>query len=181
MSCMKAPKEKLLNKENTMKKILLIVALVFTAFCCKAQDEVPFPFQGGSTIMTRFFKDSLTVSPDIIQKKATGMVIFKFTADINGVIKKIIIYYADDYVLVPPLTEALRRSSRKWVIPNHEKLHDFLITFTVNFNPPVVASRALEGDMYNFYAQRKPILSVNQVPIDDATLLPNVVVNYDLP
>ena len=131
--------------------------------------------------MTRFFKDSITVSPEIIQEKATGVAVFKFTADINGNIKKIIIYYADDYVLTPPLIEALKKSTHKWVIPNHEKLHDFIIPFTVYFNPPAVGSKTVAEDIYKFYTQRKPILSFNQVPIDDATLLPTVVVTYDLP
>jgi hypothetical protein len=32
--------------------------------------------------------------------------------------------------------------------------------------------------MYTYYNQRKPILSVNQVPLDMATLLPAITVNY---
>jgi len=164
-----------------MKRTVLIIAALLIAFNCRAQEVLNFPFQGGAAIMTRFFKDSLTVSPDIIQKKAVGTAVFKFTADEHGTIKKIIIYYADDYVLVPPIIEALKKSSHKWVIPNHEKLHDFIIQFSVYFNPPATDNAALAKDFYSFYTQRKPILSYNQVPLDDATLLPTVVVTYDLP
>ena len=38
-----------------MKKILLIITVLFIAVNCKAQETIPFPFQGGSPIMTRFF------------------------------------------------------------------------------------------------------------------------------
>ena len=98
----------------------------------------------------------------------------------SGVIKKIIIYYADDYSLTPPLIAALKKSNHKWVIPDHEKLHDFIIQFNVNFNPPAGDSKSVAEDFYKFYSQRRPILSYNQVPLDDATLLPTVAVNYDL-
>lgn len=164
-----------------MKRTFLIIAALLITFCCHAQEVLNFPFQGGSEIMNRFFKDSLTVSQDIIQKKATGVAVFKFTADENGTIKKIIIYYADDYVLVGPIIDALKKSNHKWVIPNHEKLHDFIIQFSVYFNPPATPDAKLQQDFYSFYTQRKPIVSNNQVPLDDATLLPTVVVNYDLP
>jgi len=163
-----------------MKRTLLIITALFITVCCKAQEELSFPFQGGSTIMTRFFKDSLTVSPEIIQQKATGTAVFKFTADEYGNIKKIIIYYADDYVLTPPLIEALKKSNKKWIIPNHEKVHDFIIPFSVYFNLPANASPDLLNDFYKFYSQRKPIYTYNQVPLDDATLLPTVVITYDL-
>jgi hypothetical protein len=100
-----------------MKRTLLIITALFITICCKAQENgLTFPFQGGSAIMTRFFKDSLVVSPDIIQQRATGVVVFKFTADYKGKITKIIIAYADDYILTPPLIEALRKSNHKWII-----------------------------------------------------------------
>jgi hypothetical protein len=166
-----------------MKITLLAITALLLSIHCKAQEGLPFPFQGGSAIMTRFFKDSLVVSPEIIQQKATGIAIFKFTADEQGAIKKIIIYYADDAVLAPPLIEALKKSNHKWVIPNHEKLHDFIIQFAINFNPPATAAAdTVSKQLYNFYQQRKPILTYNQVPIiEDATLLPTIVVNYDIP
>ena len=162
-----------------MKKILLVITVLFITVCCKAQETIPFPFQGGVTVMNRFFKDSVQVTNDIIQKKASGVVIFKFTADLSGVIKKIIIYYADDYSLTPPLIEALKKSNHKWVIPDHEKLHDFIIQFSINFNPPANDSQ-VAAEFYKYYSQRRPILSTNQVPLDDATLLPTVAVSYDL-
>jgi hypothetical protein len=77
-----------------MKKTLLAIVILFMSFSCMAQEQLMFPFQGGNQIMTRFFKDSIIVSPEIIQKKATGVAIFKFTADEKGNIKKIIIYYS---------------------------------------------------------------------------------------
>jgi hypothetical protein len=46
-----------------MKKISLLILAVLAFACCRAQEELAFPFQGGNTVMTQFFKDSLTVSP----------------------------------------------------------------------------------------------------------------------
>lgn len=163
-----------------MRRAFLAIVLILTSWCCQAQEKIPFPFQGGINIMERFFKDSLTVSPEIIQKKATGTAIFKFTADDKGGINKIIIYYADDAILIPPLITALKKSNHKWVIPDNEKMHDFIIQFSVYFNPPATDNAAVMSDFYKFYTQRKPLLSLNQIPIDDATLLPTVVVSYDL-
>jgi len=176
---MKVQKETQGNK--FIKGAVIVALLLLTSGFAKAQDQLIFPFQGGVTIMNRFFKDSLSVSQDIIQKRATGNVVLKFTADVSGNIKKIIIYYADDYVLTMPVIEALKKSNHKWIIPDHEKLHDFIISFSVNFNPPAVESNALAKEVYSYYKQRRPIVSVNQVPIDDVTLLPTVAVNYDLP
>jgi hypothetical protein len=130
--------------------------------------------------MDRFFKDSLTVSPEIIQKRAAGTVIFKFTADQSGIIKNIIIDYADDILLTPPLIDALRKSSHQWIIPDREKLHDFIITFSVSFSPPVTGNAATAAAYYKFYKQRSPIISSDQVPLGSATLLPTVQVNYDI-
>lgn len=177
---MKAPKGNQKNK-FFIKSSLIVALFLLTSICAKAQDQLIFPFQGGVTIMNRFFKDSLRISPEILQKKATGTVVLKFTADPNGNIKKIIIYYADDYVLTMPVIEALKRSNHKWIIPDHEKLHDFIISFSINFNPPAVENMALAKEVYSYYKQRHPITSVNQVPIDDVTLLPTVQVDYNLP
>ena len=164
-----------------MKKILFFTIAVLSSVYCKAQTELAFPFQGGGAVMTRFFRDSLKVSPDIIKKKATGTAVFKFTADEKGTIKKIIVYYADDYVLTLPIIEALKKSNHKWVIPDHEKFHDFIIPFSISFNPPAMATNATMKQAYQFYSQRKPIISYNQVPLEYATLLPTVVVSYDVP
>jgi len=175
---MKVQKETQGNK--FVKGTVIIALLLLTSGFAKAQEQLIFPFQGGVTIMNRFFKDSLTVSPEIIQKKATGNVVLKFTADVNGNIKKIIIYYADDYVLTTPIITALKKSNHKWIIPDHEKLHDFIISFSINFTPPANETPALAKEVYSYYTQRHPIESVNQVPIDDVTLLPTVRVDYSL-
>lgn len=163
-----------------MKKIILIVAAVLSSVYSMAQTEQVFPFQGGAPVMTSFFRDSLKVSPEIVSKKATGTAVFKFTADEKGTIKRIVVYYADDYILTTPVIEALKKSNHKWIIPDHEKAHDFVIPFSIGFNQPPIPSKALLKEVYEFYAKRKPILSTNQVPMDNATLLPTVVINYDL-
>ncbi len=145
-----------------------------------AQEQLAFPFQGGKDIMTRFFKDSLTVSPAIKQKKASGLAVFKFTADEKGGITKIIVYYADDAVLISPIVDALKKSNHKWIIPDREKSHDFIVPFSINFNLPVTATAELQKGIYNFYRNRKPIISNNQVPLDMATLLPTVLIKYEV-
>lgn len=163
-----------------MKKTFLIAVIVLAAFFAKAQETLAFPFQGGKDAMNHFFKDSVIMSQQLIKSRATGTAVFKFTADESGTIKKIIIYYADDISLTQPLIEALKRSNKKWVIPNHEKVHDFIIPFSINFNAPAMASGAFNRAVYNFHLHRKPVLSYDQIPLDEATLLPAVTINYDL-
>lgn len=163
-----------------MKKILLSITAILLSVYCMAQEQLAFPFQGGKDVMTSFFKDSLTVSPDIIQKKATGVVIFKFTADVQGGITKIVVYYADDALLIPPIIEALKKSNHKWIIPDHEKFHDFILPFSISFNQPIAPVKGLSKAVYDYYLRRKPIVTTNQVPLDMATLLPTVTVNYDI-
>lgn len=163
-----------------MKKIILFVTALILSLHCMAQEELSFPFQGGKDVMTRFFRDSLTVSPDIIQKRAAGSVIFKFTADVQGRISKIIIYYADDAVLAAPVIDALKRSNHKWIIPDHEKFHDFIIPFSFSFNIPAAETPTLQARVYDYIRNRKPITTENQVPLDRATLLPTVMVKYDI-
>jgi hypothetical protein len=145
-----------------------------------AQAQLAFPFQGGKDILTRFFKDSLVVSDEIIQKKATGLVIFKFTADEKGGITKIIIYYADDAVLVPPIIDALKKSNHKWIIPDHEKFNDFILPVSFSFNPPAPGTKGVQKAVYEFNLKRKPIFSTDQIPLDLATLLPTIMINYDI-
>ncbi|HWZ36645.1 MAG TPA: hypothetical protein VNW51_10815 [Mucilaginibacter sp.] len=163
-----------------MKNILLIAAILLTTHFAKAQETLAFPFQGGKDAMNHFFKDSVIVSQQLIKSRANGTVIFKFTADESGAIKKTIIYYADDILLTQPLIEALKRSNKKWIIPNHEKVHDFIIPFSINFNPPAVAGATLNKVVYNYHTHRKPVISYDQVPLDEATLLPAVSINYDI-
>ena len=163
-----------------MKKTLLFIAAIALSVHCMAQQELSFPFQGGKEAMTQFFKDSLVVSPDIIQKKAIGTAVFKFTADAKGAISKIVVYYADDFLLTSPIIDALKKSNFKWIIPNHEKTHDFIIPFTFGFNAPPADNADLQKTVYDNYFNRKPIFSTDQVPLDETTLLPVVLVNYDI-
>jgi hypothetical protein len=179
MNYMKVLKENHAIK-SLVKTSLFAMTVLLISVSCKAQDKPLFPFQGGITIMDRFFKDSLTVTSDIIEKRATGTVTFKFSADQSGIVKNILIYYADDILLTPPLIEALRKSSHKWIIPDNEKLHDFIITFSVNLNPPATGNTSVAVASYRYYKKRNPIISADQIPVASATLLPTVVVNYDI-
>ncbi len=161
-----------------MRKILLIITL-FISMHCMAQQQLAFPFQGGSKVMMQFFKDSLKVSAPIMRAKATGMVIFKFSADEKGNIKNLVIYYADDAILAPPAIEALKKSTKKWIIPDNEKLHDFILPFLIRFDSPDSANKDTQNQQLNFFAKRTPILSHDQIPLNLTTLLPAIVVNYN--
>ena len=161
-----------------MKKIFLIVAL----FICThglAQQQLAFPFQGGKTAMTQFFRDSLKVSQSIRMSKASGLVVFKFSADDQGNLKNLVIYYADDAILVPTVIDAMKKTNHKWIIPDKEKLHDFVIPFQFRFHTSNKDSKDDEAAVYNFYAKHKPILSNDQIPLNLATLLPAITVLYD--
>ena len=127
----------------------------------------------------QFFKDSLKVSPPIMRAKASGLVIFKFSADEKGNIKNLVIYYADDAILAGPAAEALKKSNNKWIIPDNEKLHDFLLPFQIKFNASENDSAETLSALHNFYVKRKPILSRDQIPLDLTTLLPAIVISYD--
>ncbi|OOQ59102.1 hypothetical protein [Mucilaginibacter pedocola] len=163
-----------------MKKILFI-ALLLASVACKAQEgTLAFPFQGGSPIMARFFKDSLQVGSDIKSRMATGTAVFKFTADVSGNITRIVIYYADDYILTMPIIEALKKSTKKWIIPDKEKFHDFIIPFSIGYNYPASGEAEVQKAAYAFYNSRKPIIARDQIPLNSATLLPTVVIKYDL-
>jgi hypothetical protein len=165
-----------------MKKNILFIALILLSFYSMAQKKSPFPFRGGKEHMMQFLKDSLVVSPQIMKEKATGTVTFKFTSDQLGNVTKIVLYYADDAVLVQPVIDILKKSNRKWVLPDDVKVNDYLITFTFNFNPPAAAaSRELQKEVYSYISNRKPIVFANQAVLDLTTLLPTIVINYDLP
>lgn len=131
--------------------------------------------------MGQFFSDRLSGSKDIVQRKAIGTAIFKFTADEHGAISKIIVYYTDDTNLVPPIIDALKKSNRKWLIPGHEKTHDFVIPFVITFTPSASDSPDMAKAVYKNYQQRTPILATDQVPLDMTTLLPPVKISYDVP
>jgi hypothetical protein len=160
MSCMKAANANQKKQNEETDHICIIIILVLR----KAQEDLAFPFQGGNPVMTRFFKDSLVVSPDIIAKKAAGVAVIKFTADINGNIQKLVIYYADDYLLTIPAIEALKKSTKKWIIPNKEKFHDFIIPFSINFNNPATNVAEVQKAAYEFYKKRRPIVATRSDP-----------------
>jgi hypothetical protein len=167
-----------------MKKIVVLAAGVLLSAFAMAQDvpkkkELPQPFKGGTAALIQFFKDSLVVGPDVIKAKASGTAIFKFTADAKGTITKIVVYYADDYLVAQPAIEALKKSNGKWVIPDEVKSYDFIITFSVNFIPSNANRLITQSTMYNYYANRKPIVAIDQIPLNTATLLPTIVVNYE--
>ena len=162
------------------KKVLLVALGVFLSAYGMAQENISFPFQGGSTVMNRFFRDSVIVTPDIITKRATGTVILKFTADDKGIVSKIVIYYADDLLLTPPVIEALKKSTHKWIILNHEKFHDFIIPFSISFNIPMTGNGAVQQAYYDFYLHHKPVITLDQIPLNEATLLPTIVVKYNV-
>ncbi len=161
-----------------MKKLLLIIILFVTTNSF-AQQQLAFPFQGGNSAMMQFFRDSLKLSDGIKHIKASGAVVFKFSADEQGNLKNLVIYYADDAILVPPIIEAMKKSTRKWIIPDKEKLHDFVIPFMIKYNPSDKDDKETQKAMYNYYAKRKPITSHDQIPLNLATLLPAVTVSYD--
>lgn len=157
-----------------------MLCLVLAALCVKAQAQLAFPFQGGKQVMLDYFKNTIKVGPEISGKAATGVVIFKFTADQQGAIKKIIVYYADDLLLTRPLIDAIKQSDHKWIIPDKETLHDFILPFSIAFNTPTVSNDNAQKSLFNYYANRKPVMSFDQIPLDMATLLPTITVNYDV-
>lgn len=163
-----------------MKKISLSIIALLISVGCFAQKELAFPFKGGKDAMIRFFKDSLVVSQDIIQKKTAGVVMFKFTVDETGTIKKTIVYYADDAILAVPVIEAIKKSNNKWVIPTHEKLHDYVVPFYIRYNLPESPDAGLQNAAFDNYRNKRPILPNNQIPLDMATLLPAITISYDV-
>ncbi len=155
--------------------------LILSAVYVKAQQGLAFPFQGGKQVMMNYFKGHITIPQELNKKAASGAVVFKFTADDKGAIKKVIVYYADDLTLVQPLIDAIKQSDRKWIIPDGEKLHDFLLPVTITYTAPADGSTAsAQKAAYNYAINRKPVISYDQVPLDMVTLLPAVVVSYEL-
>lgn len=175
---MKAQNANLRNRTD-IKSAIIFIALLLVSVYSKAQDQSPFPFKAGSEAMAKFFRDSLTVSPDLVARKATGTVVLKFSADGSGAISRIIVYYADDISLAQPVIDALNKSNHQWMIPGDRKLFDYVISFTINFNLPDNASQELKDKFYKFYSQHRQITAANEVPLGQVTMLPNVVVTYD--
>lgn len=156
-----------------------MAALLLTAAYSRAQQTMAFPFQGGKDVMMDFFKKNVVIPEELKKTKATGTAVLKFTADPKGAIKKIVVYYADDYTIAVPFIDALKKSDHKWIIPDDEKLHDFVISFTVNLiMPDGKASAATQKQVYDSYRQRKPIWASNPVPLDMTTLLPAIITTY---
>lgn len=163
-----------------MKKIALSIVALLISISCFAQQQLAFPFKGGKDKMTRFFKDSLAVSKGIINRKITGVVMFKFTADDKGDVSKTIIYYADDAVLAIPVIEAIKKTSGQWVIPAGEKTHDFLMPVYIRYNLPENDEPDLQKAALTNYRNKHPIFTNNQLPLDMATLLPAVTISYNV-
>ena len=166
-----------------MKKVFILLLALALSGGAMAQmmpinKDLPEPFKGGTEAMTRFFKDSLQVTPAIEKAKASGVVIFKFTADSKGSISKIVVYYADDLILTEPVINALKLTNGKWVIPANVKFYDFVIPFSINYKPATPPKATALKAILDYQLQRKPIVATNQVPLNSATLLPAITVNY---
>jgi hypothetical protein len=164
-----------------MKKTLLIIALISVSFCGFAQKRSNFPFKGGIEHMMSFFRDSVIVAQGVIDRKATGVVTCKFTADALGRVSKIVVYYAEDPILAQTAVDALKRSAGKWDIPIGQSGNDYLITFSFSFVPPAAAGVDLVNAVYDYTVNHKPIAAINQLLTDDCILLPTIMVTYDIP
>ncbi|MFD1258038.1 hypothetical protein ACFQ3S_14620 [Mucilaginibacter terrae] len=164
-----------------MKRIIFLALMLFSAVYSKAQQKgMAFPFQGGKDVMMDYFKNNVTIPDEVKKRKATGTAVLKFTADTKGAIQKIVVYYADDYLITLPFIDALKKSDRKWIIPDDEKLHDFIISFTVNLIIPAgKASAAVQKQVYDSYTKRQPVFATNPVPLGVATLLPAIITTYE--
>lgn len=158
----------------------MLLAVVFTTTAAMAQKTLDYPYQGGQEAMNQFFNNNFVPSAEIKQARAAGTVTLKFTADPKGAIKKIIVYYADDLSLVQPVADLIKKTDKKWIIFDGEKMHDYIITFAISYNTPQTGAATANKAYTTFYARRTPIFTNNQVPLDMATLLPTVALKYDL-
>lgn len=163
-----------------MKKLLLLFAALTISGMAMAQKTLAYPFQGGQAVMTQFLKDSFVASDDMRRQNASGVVILKFTADLKGNIKKIIVYYADDFSLAQPAADMLKKSDHKWIIPDSEKIRDFILTLNISYNQPANGQAEAQAKFAKFYSQRSPIVTNNQIPLDTVTLLPVMELKYDI-
>jgi hypothetical protein len=163
-----------------MKKNLLLIAFVLLSGYAMAQRKSDFPFMGGKEHMMLFFKDSLIVSPEIIKKKATGVVTFKFTSDADGNLSKMVVFYADDPILVQPVIDAIKKSAKQWHIPQGRKTNDYVISFSFGFTLPPAYGVDVERSVLEYITTRRPIVSDNQALLDNGIVLPTVMVSYDI-
>jgi hypothetical protein len=172
-----------------MKKLSLIALALLICGATLAQKkeevkkdapklELPVPFKGGIDSMMLFFKDRFVVTPQIKQAKATGLAIFKITVETKGMIESIVVYYADDVQLTQPAIDALKRTNGKWVIPKSVKAYDFIVPFAITYKPEGGLKPAALKSILDYYEHRKPLTSPDQVPLNYATMLPTINVEY---
>lgn len=161
-----------------MKKHLIVLFAIFVSAQAMAQtSKFTFPFQGGSQAMGRYFQENTEIPTTVKDGRAIGTVILKFTADENGSVSKIVLYHADDASLLQPLIDVLKKSEHKWIIPDHEKEHDFMIPFSISFNPTGDAGDSAKK-LYKSYQSRSPMSTNDQMPLAEITLLPAVEISY---
>lgn len=153
--------------------MMLLATLSFSY--AMAQQELDFPFQGGSQVMNDYFARNLKITDLIKQRAASGTVIMKFTSDPKGSIIKMVVYYADDASLIEPVIAALKGTDGKWIIPDKQKFYDFVIPFSIAIaSPDAKASKA----MLQYFNTKNPIVATDQVPLNLVTLLPAISVKY---
>lgn len=153
--------------------MMLLATLSFSF--AMAQQELDFPFQGGSQVMNDYFAQHLNITDLIKQRAASGTVIMKFTSDPKGSIIKMVVYYADDASLIEPVINALKGTDGKWIIPDKQKFYDFVIPFSITMDAP--DSRASKA-ILQFQNTKSPIVSTDQIPLNLVTLLPAISVKY---
>jgi len=159
-----------------MKKLFLMLMAVMAFGRVMAQAEMDFPFQGGKEVMSDFFKNNIVVSDQMRSHASTGLVVMKFTSDVQGSIIKMVVYYADDASLTIPVVAALKATNGKWIIPAKQKTYDFIIPFSFSMNKSdVKSSKAI----LQYLSHRNPITADDQIPLNTVTLLPTVKVTYD--
>ncbi|MES2111647.1 MAG: hypothetical protein V4577_23010 [Bacteroidota bacterium] len=163
-----------------MKRLSLLITTILISISCFAQQQLAFPYKGGKDKMVKFFKDSLVVSQDIINRRITGVVIFKFTADDKGSVSKTIVFYADDANLTIPVIAAIKKTSGNWTLTAGEKSHDFLLPVYIRYNLPENDDPSLQKSALSNYRNKHPIFTNNQVPLDMATLLPAITISYNV-
>lgn len=158
-----------------MKKILMMLLVTLSFSYARAQQELDFPFQGGSQVMNDYFAQHLNITDLIKQRAASGTVIMKFTSDPKGSIIKMVVYYADDASLIEPVITALKGTDGKWIIPDKQKSYDFVIPFSITMDTP---NAGASKPILQFLNTRSPIVATDQIPLNLVTLLPAISVKY---
>lgn len=153
--------------------MMLLATLCFSY--AMAQQELDFPFQGGSQVMTDYFAQNIKITDLIKQRAASGTVIMKFTSDPKGSIIKMVVYYADDASLIEPVINALKGTNGKWIIPDKQNFYDFVIPFSITIDAPGAKSAKA---ILQYLNTKSPIVSTDQIPLNLVTLLPAISVKY---